>query len=166
MHKFPITNWPRYLVCSIEIGGPKLSLAMTYCGHVVQNIHLQCVATLALGSRPRLKGLQGCGPRGSPRVTSHTLGSVRKCEGVWGSEPSHSQGNSHFGRWSPGGLPKLQRAIAGVKPQCIVAKWRARSRTANLTPDHKKSGIDPIYLSIGGVSHIIGKLSMRATTLL
>ncbi len=40
---------------------------------------------------------------------------------MWGSEPSHSQGNSHFGRWSPGGLPKLQRAIAGVKPQWIVA---------------------------------------------
>ncbi len=25
---------------------------------------------------------------------------------MWGSEPSHSQGNSHFGRWSLGGLPK------------------------------------------------------------
>jgi len=48
------------------------------------------VATLALGSRPRLRGLQGCGPRGSPGVkakgspgvTSHTPGSARKCEGV------------------------------------------------------------------------------------
>jgi hypothetical protein len=74
------------------------------------------VATLALGSQPRLRGckvagqeegspgvkakaLQGCGPRGrkpgsqgkgiarvrakrTPRVTSHTPGSVRKCEGV------------------------------------------------------------------------------------
>jgi hypothetical protein len=28
------------------------------------------VATLALGSRPRQKGLQGCGPKGSPGVTS------------------------------------------------------------------------------------------------
>jgi hypothetical protein len=90
-----------------------------------------------LGSQPRLRGLQGCGPRGSPGVkargspgvearrspgvTSHTPGSVRKCEGVWGNEPSHSQGNSHFGRWSLGGLPKLQRAIARVKPQCLVA---------------------------------------------
>jgi len=74
--------------------------------------------------RPRLRGLQGCGPRGSPGVKargspgviSHTPGSVRKCEGVRGSEPSHSQGNSHFGRWSPSGLPKLQRAIVGAKP--------------------------------------------------
>ncbi len=40
------------------------------------------VATLALGSRPRQKGLQGCGPNGSPGVTSGTPGSVGKCEGV------------------------------------------------------------------------------------
>ncbi len=58
-----------------------------------------CVATLALGSRPRQRGckvtgqeegspgvkakaLQGCRPRGSRGVTSHTPRSVRKCEGV------------------------------------------------------------------------------------
>jgi hypothetical protein len=45
----------------------------------------------------------------------------RECKKVWGSEPSHSQGNSHFGKCSPGGLPKLQRAIWGVKIQWIVA---------------------------------------------
>jgi len=72
----------------------------------LQEFSIPSVATLALGSRPRLKGLQGCGPRGSPGVkargsprvkargspkvkargslgvTSHTPGSVRKCEGV------------------------------------------------------------------------------------
>ncbi len=85
----------------------------------------------------KAKRLQGSGPRGSPGakargslgikpggsqgVTSHTPGSVRKCEGVWGNEHSHSQGNSDFGRWSPGGLLKLQRAIAGVKTQWLVA---------------------------------------------
>ncbi len=87
----------------------------------------KAVATLALGSQPRLRGLQGCGPRGSPGVkarrspgvTSHTPGSVRKCEGV--NEPSHSQGNSHFGRWNPNGLLKLQRAISGVNTQWLVA---------------------------------------------
>jgi hypothetical protein len=42
----------------------------------------ESVATLALGSRPRQEGLQGCGPKGSLGVTSHTLGSVGKCEGV------------------------------------------------------------------------------------
>jgi hypothetical protein len=35
-----------------------------------------------LGLATKAKGLQGCGPRGSPGVTSHTPGSVRKCEGV------------------------------------------------------------------------------------
>jgi hypothetical protein len=40
---------------------------------------------------------------------------------VWGSEHPHSQGNSHFGRRSPGGLPKLQSASWRVKYQWIVA---------------------------------------------
>jgi hypothetical protein len=40
---------------------------------------------------------------------------------MWGNEPSHSQGNSHSGSWSPGGLPNLQRAIAGVKTHWIEA---------------------------------------------
>jgi hypothetical protein len=35
-----------------------------------------------LGLRPRQKGLQGCGPRGSLGVTSHTPESVGECEGV------------------------------------------------------------------------------------
>ncbi len=30
----------------------------------------------------KAKALQGSGPRGSPGVTSHTPGNVRKCEGV------------------------------------------------------------------------------------
>ncbi len=47
-----------------------------------------------------------------------------------------------------------------------MAKRRAGSQTANLTLDHKKSGIDPIHLAVGGVPHIVGNLSTRATTLL
>jgi len=47
-----------------------------------------------------------------------------------------------------------------------MAKRRAGSQIANLTPNHKKSGIDPIYLAEGGVPHILGKLLMRATTFL
>jgi hypothetical protein len=39
----------------------------------------------SLGLATKAKGLQGCEPRGSREVTSHTPGSVRKCEGVWGS---------------------------------------------------------------------------------
>jgi hypothetical protein len=40
------------------------------------------VVTLALGSRPRQKGLQGCGPKGSLGVTSETPESEGECEGV------------------------------------------------------------------------------------
>jgi hypothetical protein len=47
-----------------------------------------------------------------------------------------------------------------------MAKRRAGSQIANLILDHKKSGIDPIYLAAGGVPHIVGKLLMRTTTLL
>jgi hypothetical protein len=47
-----------------------------------------------------------------------------------------------------------------------MAKRRAGSQTTNLTPDQKKSGIDPIYLFVENVWHTIGKLSTRATTLL
>jgi len=106
------------------------------CGFTVPFLLMFNVVTLTLGLATKVKGLQGCEPRGSPRVkakalqgcgpkgsrgvTSHTPVSVRKCEGVWGSEHSHSQNNSHFGRCNHGGLSKLQRAIAGVKPQCLV----------------------------------------------
>ncbi len=37
---------------------------------------------LSLGFATKAKGLQSCGPRGSPGVTSHTPRSVKKCEGV------------------------------------------------------------------------------------
>jgi hypothetical protein len=36
----------------------------------------------SFGRVTKAKGLQGCGSRESPRVTSHTPGSVGKCEGV------------------------------------------------------------------------------------
>jgi hypothetical protein len=36
---------------------------------------------------------------------------VGECE----NELSHSQMNSHFGSWSPGGLSKFQRTIGKVK---------------------------------------------------
>jgi hypothetical protein len=31
----------------------------------------------------------------------------------------HTPREFHFGNWSPSGLPNLQRAIAGVKIQCL-----------------------------------------------
>jgi hypothetical protein len=59
------------------------------------------VVTLALGLRPRQKGLKGAGQE--------------ECE----KEDSHSQVNSFFGSWSPDGLPNLQREIAKVKTPYI-----------------------------------------------
>jgi len=47
-----------------------------------------------------------------------------------------------------------------------MAKKRAGSEIVNLTPNHKKSEIDPIYLVARGMWHTIRKFSMRATTLL
>jgi hypothetical protein len=47
-----------------------------------------------------------------------------------------------------------------------MAKRRVGSQTGSLTPDHKKSRIDPIYLVADNVPHTFGKLSTRATTLL
>jgi hypothetical protein len=47
-----------------------------------------------------------------------------------------------------------------------MAKRRVGSQIASLTPDQKKSGIDPIYLAKKGMQYTIGKLSMKATTLL
>jgi len=37
-----------------------------------------------------------------------------------------------------------------------MAKRRAESRTASLTPDHKKSGIDLFLMSDSGVRHSVG----------
>jgi hypothetical protein len=48
----------------------------------------------------------------------------------------------------------------------VMAKRRPRNQIANLTPDQKKSGIDPIYLAADNVRHTVGKFSTRATTLL
>jgi hypothetical protein len=42
---------------------------------------LRACRNLSFGLATKAKGLQGCGPRESPGVTSHTLGSVGKCEG-------------------------------------------------------------------------------------
>jgi len=43
---------------------------------------MRAVATLVLGLQPRQRGYKGAGQKRSPGVTSHTLGSVRKCEGM------------------------------------------------------------------------------------
>jgi hypothetical protein len=65
-----------FLVCAVQ--------SDLVCSSTSSDAGLDCmhVATLVLGSRPRQKGLQGCGPKGSLGVTSETPGSARECEGV------------------------------------------------------------------------------------
>jgi len=48
----------------------------------------------------------------------------------------------------------------------VMAKRKAESQIANLTPDQKKSEIDLIYLVSDDLLYTVGKLSTRATTLL
>ncbi len=48
----------------------------------------------------------------------------------------------------------------------VMAKRRVGNQIVSLTPDQKKSRIDPIYLAAEGVRHTVEKLSMKATTLL
>ncbi len=45
-------------------------------------------------------------------------------------------------------------------------KERPRVKIANLTPDQKKSGIDPIHLSTDNVQHTVRKFLTKATTFL
>jgi hypothetical protein len=73
--------------------------------------HKQRVATLALGSQPR----QGLAKVRAKNELGSFISCSWECKRVWGNEPPHSQVSSHFGRWSPNGLPNLQRVIAGVK---------------------------------------------------
>jgi hypothetical protein len=50
--------------------------------NLITNLAQRFCHNLSFGLATKAKGLQGCGPRGSPGVTSYTHGSVGKCEGV------------------------------------------------------------------------------------
>jgi hypothetical protein len=76
---------------------------------------LAIVATLALGSWPRQRGLWGCGPRGTPGSHITCSQEWKECEGM----------NPHTPKWIPmvgvgvpKGLPNFQSAIKGVKTPC------------------------------------------------
>ncbi len=46
------------------------------------SVILTLCRNLSFGLATKAKGLQGCGPKGSPGVTSKTPGSVGECEGM------------------------------------------------------------------------------------
>jgi hypothetical protein len=54
----------------------------------------------------------------------------------------------------------------GHQQHKLWQKERLGIKTSSLTIDHKKLGIDPISVHVGGVRHAIGNLLMRAATLL
>jgi len=59
----------------------------------------------------------------------------------------------------------LDDPFGHLEPQ-VMAKRKAGNQIGNLIPDHQKSRIDPISLCVGGMQHIVGKISTRDTTLL
>jgi hypothetical protein len=67
---------------------------------------------------PRQRGLQGCEPRGSPKVMSHAFGSVGKCEGM----------NLHIPKATPtlgDGVPMdskiFRRRLQGSKLNALIS---------------------------------------------
>jgi hypothetical protein len=48
----------------------------------------------------------------------------------------------------------------------VMANGKAKNQTNNLTLNHKKSRIDPTSMCVDGVQYTVGKLLMKATTLL
>ncbi len=55
----------------------------------------------SFGLATKAKGLQGCGPRGSPGVTSETPESVGECEGVAFTLPRQLPSWERESRWTP-----------------------------------------------------------------
>ncbi len=87
-----------------------------------------CSATLALGSWPK-QGFERVRAKNEPK--SH-ISCSQECKRVWGNETPHSQMTSHFGNWSPNGLPNIQKAVARVKNYWIKDFLISLERSWNL----------------------------------
>jgi len=72
----------------------------------------------SFGLATKAKGLQRCGPRGSPRVASHTPKSVGKCEGVNLHTP---KATPTLGDVVPIDSRNFRERFEGVKTQWLVA---------------------------------------------
>jgi hypothetical protein len=60
----------------------RLTIKMQLVNRTAQPTIVSNCRNPSFGLATKAKGLQGCGPKGSPGVTSWTPGSVGKCEGV------------------------------------------------------------------------------------
>ncbi len=140
----------------------------------------KAVATLALGSWPRQKFARARAKR-----------NVTKCE----NEDSHSQVSSHlevrvlvdfrtFREWLQRSRHLALRSSLyhwkaiefymskmglhdpfGHLQHKLWQKERPKIKIGSLTPNHKKSGINPTSMRVGDVWHVIRKLSTRTVTL-
>jgi hypothetical protein len=87
----------------------------------VQRLGLECLelqcCNPSLGFATKAKGLARL--RAKRKPGSHTPCS-RECRKMWRNEPSHSQSNSHFGRWNPSkGDYRGQNSMAWGVPYII-----------------------------------------------
>jgi hypothetical protein len=79
----------------------------------------------SLGFTTKARPCKGVGQKRSPGITFHVPENVGKCEGM---NPPHSQVKSHFGNWSPNGLPNFHRMILRSKPiglKTSLYHWKA-----------------------------------------
>jgi len=79
----------------------------------------------SFGLATKAKGLQECGPRGSMGITSHTPGSVRKCEGV---NPHTPKATPTLGDGVPVDSQNFKKRFQGSKLNglwCSLYHWRA-----------------------------------------
>jgi hypothetical protein len=125
----------------------------------------------SFGLATKAKGSQGGGPRESPRVTSHTLGSVGKCPKTSNSDFRGQKSMACSVLYIIGKL--LERRCLKWARIAHLDIWntsygqkKGQESNCQFNSRPEKSRIDPIYSSIDSVRHTVGKLSMRATTLL
>jgi len=78
----------------------------------------------------KARAYKGGGQKKNLGIKFHAHGSVWKCE--WKNEPPHSQMKSHFGSWSPDGLPNFKKEIIKVKIHWIEKFFISLERSWNV----------------------------------
>jgi hypothetical protein len=83
----------------------------------IENFNCRYCHNPSLGLTIKVRVRKSAGQKGSPKVTSHALGSVGEREGMNLHTPKWAP---TLWSWSPNGLPNFQRAIARVKTHWIT----------------------------------------------
>jgi hypothetical protein len=134
----PIEGWGEKLwspkVLRLQTGTPKkrncIEEIISKCqwGHWPFLLVGESVVTLALGLRPK----QGVARWRAKKDTREHITCPRECKKVWGSEPSHSQVNSHVGSWweleSQKDSRNFRERFEGSKLHgwlCSLYQWKA-----------------------------------------